>query len=145
VDARSPIAGTADPPSGTSPARGWVLGLAAWSLLVWGTRIDNILSDPALDGAGQAWRVALALSFVVPALTAGVRWRRRSGPESRPWAAAFLAWWTILVWIVRAGGIAAGDHDAAFITVHLVLAAVSIALAVVVLRLLPAPRSLLRR
>jgi hypothetical protein len=39
-----------------------------------------------------------------------------------------LAAWTVVVWVVRAIGIATGDHEAAFIAVHLVLATVSIAL-----------------
>ena len=45
-----------------------------------------------------------------------------------------LAGWTVAVWIVRTVGIATGDHDAAFIAVHVVLAVVSIALSVLALR-----------
>ena len=40
-----------------------------------------------------------------------------------------LAVWTVAVWAVRAVGIAFADHAAAFIAVHLVLAAVSTVLA----------------
>jgi hypothetical protein len=116
-----------------------VLTLTAWSLLVWGTRIDNIMSDDSLDGAGQAWRVALALSFVVLAVAAVVRWWHHTGPRGRPLVAVALAWWTIVVWIVRGLGIALGDHEAAFIAVHLILAVVSIGLGVVVVRSLSGP------
>lgn len=116
-----------------------MLTLVVWSLLVWGTRIDNILADESLDGAGQAWRVALALSFVVLAVATAGRWWRRTGPRGRPVVALVLAWWTIVVWIVRGIGIAFGDHDAAFIAVHLILAVVSIGLGVVVVRSLSGP------
>lgn len=112
-----------------------------WSLFVWATRIDNIVGDESLDGFGQAWRSALALSFVVLAVVAGLRWRRRTGPQGRPLVAVVLAWWTIGVWLVRGVGIAFGDHEAAFIVVHLVLAVVSIALAALVLRSLSDPSS----
>jgi hypothetical protein len=45
-----------------------------------------------------------------------------------------LAGWTTVVWAVRATGIATADHDGAFVAVHLVLAAVSIVLAVLAVR-----------
>jgi hypothetical protein len=144
MDAAAETAVGSAPATDRSPGRALVLTLVAWSLVVWGTRIDNIVSDESLDGAGQAWRVALALSFVVPAVVVGARWWPRSGPRSRPWPAEALAWWTIVVWIVRGAGIALGDHDAAFIAVHLVLAVVSIGIAGGVLRSLsgrPTPSS----
>ena len=53
-----------------------------------------------------------------------------------------LAGWTVAVWVVRAVDIAAlSDHDTAFVVVHLVLAAVSIALSVWVARDLSPRRS----
>ena len=108
------------------------LVLCAWSLLVWTTRIRNIWTDDALDTGEQWARTALALSFTALALAAGGAVLAR-----RPWwptAARVLALWTIGVWVVRAVGIATADHDGAFIAVHLVLAALSIALAALVLR-----------
>jgi hypothetical protein len=57
---------------------------------------------------------------------------RRSAWRDR--AVRLLAGWTIVVWVVRSVGIANADHDGAFIAVHLVLAAISIALAVAALR-----------
>lgn len=101
---------------------------------MWATRIDNIVGDESLDAFGRAWRLALALSFVVLAVAAGVRWRRRTGPSGRPLVAVGLAWWTIGVWIIRGGGLALAEHEIAFIVVHLALAAVSIVLAAQVLR-----------
>ena len=64
-----------------------------------------------------------------------------------PWrglAVKALAGWTIAVWLFRAFGIATGDHDTAFVTVHLALAIVSIALSVLAVlegarSVLPAP------
>jgi hypothetical protein len=119
-------------PAASGSARRWVIVLALWSLLVWGTRIDNIVADSDLTTAGQFWRVALALSFVVPALITLLLWWRRPGARSAASLALVLAGWTVVVWIIRGFGIALGDHEAAFIAVHLVLAVVSIALAAVV-------------
>jgi hypothetical protein len=106
--------------------------LCAWTLLVWTTRIGNIWGDDDLS-TGEKWgRTGLAMSFTVLAIAVGWALYRR-----RPWrslAVKALAGWTIGVWITRSIGIATGDHDTAFIVVHLVLAAVSIALAVLAVR-----------
>lgn len=109
------------------------LVLSVWTLLVWTTRINNIWADDELTTAGQIGRTALALSFTVLALgpvVAAVR-ARRSGAVpawTAGWIRAF-AVWTIAVWLVRAVQIATADHGAAFIAVHVVLAAASIGLA----------------
>jgi hypothetical protein len=110
------------------------LALVAWTFLVWTTRIANIWRDEALDTAGKVGRTALALSFTLLAVAVLVAiWRRLPARTTR--AAVFaLAAWTTGVWIVRGIGIAAGDHEAAFIVVHLVLAVVSITLAALAVR-----------
>jgi hypothetical protein len=102
------------------------IALVVWTLLVWTTRIGNIWGDDALS-TGEKWgRTGLALSFTILALaTAWALWRRAGWVRT---ATLVLAGWTVAVWVVRAVGIATGDHEAAFIAVHLVLAAVSIAL-----------------
>jgi hypothetical protein len=102
------------------------LVLVAWTVLVWTTRIGNIWGDEALS-TGEKWgRTGLAGSFtLLAAVVAWALWRRSQW--LRP-AVAALAAWTVIVWIVRAVGIATGDHEAAFIAVHLVLATVSITL-----------------
>lgn len=101
--------------------------LVAWTLLVWTTRIGNIWGDDALT-TGEKWgRTGLALSFTALAASVVIGVVRRE-----PWlrlAVLALAGWTVGVWAVRSVGIATGDHSAAFIAVHLVLATVSIALA----------------
>jgi len=105
--------------------------------VVWATRIDNVLGQDDLTPAGRAARLALALSFTILGVALlVVAWRARgrelSGAERLLIAVTTL--WTIGVWVVRGIGIAVGDHEAAFIAVHTVLAVVSIALAAVTLR-----------
>lgn len=108
------------------------IGLCAWTLLVWTTRIGNIWGDDELT-SGEKWgRTALALSFTALALAVGYALYRRA--TWRGLAVKVLAGWTIGVWVTRSFGIATGDHDAAFIAVHLVLAVVSIALSVLAVR-----------
>jgi hypothetical protein len=106
--------------------------LVAWSLFVWTTRIGNIWGDDALTN-GEKWgRTGLALSFTALAAIVAVALYRRV-----PWldiAVKALAGWTIGVWVTRSFGIATGGHSAAFITVHLLLAVVSIALSVLAVR-----------
>ena len=116
----------------STPRPPLVITLIVWTILVWTTRIGNIWGDDALSD-GEKWgRTGLALSFTALAVAAawavwrGVTWRRGA-----VWA---LAGWTVAVWVVRSVGIATGDHEAAFITVHLVLAAVSTALSVLAVR-----------
>lgn len=100
------------------------LVLAAWTLFVWGGRIRNALTD-----SGGAGPVVLALTFVALAV-AVLATRGRRAP-----VVLALAGWTVAVWVPRAVDIALlSDHDAAFVVVHLVLAAVSVVLAAWVAR-----------
>ncbi len=106
--------------------RRWTIALGAWTVLVWTTRIVNIAGDEALTGMQKAGRTLLALSFTALVVAVGYALAQR-----RRWlddAVRSLAFWTIGVWIVRALGIVSGDHDAAFVLVHLLLAAVSVGL-----------------
>jgi hypothetical protein len=108
------------------------VALAVWSLVVWTTRIRNIWTDDDLS-AGEQWsRTALSLSFTVLAVAVLYAVLR-----DRPWRASLvtiLGGWTIAVWVVRSIGIATADHDGAFIAVHLVLAVISGALALLAIR-----------
>jgi hypothetical protein len=108
------------------------VALCAWTLLVWTTRIGNIWGDDDLTD-GEKWgRTGLALSFTALVLVVGYALLRHT-----PWrglAVKVLAGWTVGVWAVRSLGIATGDHDAGFVIVHLVLAAISIALALLAVR-----------
>lgn len=108
-------------------SRRWTIALCAWTAVVWTTRIGNIWNDAALT-EGEKWgRTALALSFT--ALLVAVLVTLRADLAVRRVLVLALAGWTTVVWVVRAAGIATGDHDAAFVAVHLVLAVVSIGLA----------------
>ena len=91
------------------------LVLALWSLFVWGVRIRN--------AAGEMGPTLVAVTFVALAVAVLVT---RGG--RLPTLA--LAGWTAAVWVVRLVDIALlSDHEAAFVVVHAVLAAVSFALA----------------
>jgi len=117
--------------------RRWLAALGVWTLLVWATRIDNVLAQDDLTGAGRAARLALALSFTVGGVALlTVAWRARGRTVCRAEALVVdvVCWWTIVVWAVRGVQIALGDHDAAFIVVHVLLGIVSIALAAMTLR-----------
>jgi hypothetical protein len=117
-----------------------LLVFAAWTVLIWATRIDNVLGDPDLSTGGQAARLALAVSFVVLGASVGVL-AVRNRPLTRPGRSlvAVAVGWTIAVWLVRGGQIVVGDHSAAFVAVHLVLATASIGLALAAARTLRTP------
>jgi hypothetical protein len=87
----------------------------AWTVFVWAGRIRN------------GGSVLLAGSFLVlAALVVFSLWKRR------PWlrySVTALVVWTIAVWAVRTPMILAHDHPADFKAVHVVLAVVSIGLA----------------
>lgn len=109
------------------------LVLALWTLLVWTTRIRNIWTDDALEVGGQLWRTALAAAFTAFAVLTVLAWwraRRRAVWSWTPALVRTFAVWTVAVWLVRGTQIVLGDHGAAFIAVHTVLAVVSIGLAV---------------
>jgi hypothetical protein len=111
------------------PVVAWALVL--WTLFVWGTRIANILTD-----GGGAGALAVAVGLTALGLAAGA-----SLVGARlPWALPALAVGTVVVWAVRVPLVLAHDHEAGFVVVHLVLAAVSVALAVGALRAVPGHR-----
>jgi hypothetical protein len=102
--------------------------LVGWTLFVWTTRVGNIWRDHALDAGQKLGRTGLALSLTALAVVTLVAYVQR-----RPWltpAVLVLAGWTTAVWIERSVGIATGDHGAGFVTVHIILAVISIALSV---------------
>lgn len=115
-----------------------VLIFALWTLFVWGGRLRNLWLDPG--GFAEASRWSLVGSIVFTALglaVVGVWLASRFGSganliprliERIPVFA--LAGLTTVVWLIRAVDIALGDHSVAFIAVHVVLAVISIGLAV---------------
>jgi hypothetical protein len=106
--------------------------LVGWTFFVWTTRIGNIWRDHSLSGGQKVGSTALALSFTALAALVLVAYVQR-----RTWlsgAVLVLAGWTTGVWIVRFAAIVGDDHAAGFVAVHLVLAIVSIGLAVMATR-----------
>lgn len=93
--------------------------LAAWTAVIWGSRIRNILDDGGGTGA-----LVVAVGLVALAVAVAVDAR----------AVPLLAATTVAVWVVRVPLVLSHGHGAAFVVVHLVLAAVSVALAVVAWR-----------
>jgi hypothetical protein len=102
-------------------------------LLVWGTRISNILSD---DGGTGALVVAAGLTALAVAALASLL------GAPLPWAVPALAVATLVVWAVRVPLLLGNGHGAAFVVVHVVLATASVVLAVGALR--TSPRRLTR-
>lgn len=92
-----------------------VYALPIWTLLVWTTRIRNIVS-----GDWSAVDLLLPLGLTVLAVVALVR--RRPGVQ-------VLAAATVAVWAVRLPFVLVHDHPAGFKVVHAVLAVASFALA----------------
>jgi hypothetical protein len=122
---------------GGAPSALWAVGaFVAWTLFVWIGRIRNALTDPDLTGTDRLGPLVLSTVFVVGAIVLGAV-LYRDHVTATPASARLLrsvarvvGGYTIAVWIVRAGDIAlGGDHDAAFVAVHVVLAVVSTALA----------------
>lgn len=114
-----------------------VLVFALWTLFVWGGRLRNLWLDPGGFAEASRWSLVGSIAFTTLGLgVLGLWLARRFRPESsgllRPaiWALAAL---TTGVWLLRGVDIALGDHELGFIVVHVVLAVVSIGLALAAL------------
>jgi hypothetical protein len=106
---------------------------AGWTLFVWVGRIRNLAQEPGPIAEASRWSLLGSVAFTVLGLlllatSASARLGSGRGPL-RPVVAALGAL-TTGVWVVRALDIALGDHSIGFVVVHLVLAVVSIGLAV---------------
>jgi hypothetical protein len=104
---------------------GALVALLAWTVLVWSSRIRNVLGNEELDAGGRTVRLLVVAVFLGLAAVVVARWRR---PDRGRWVAVLCAW-TAGLWIVQMVGILLDDHDAGFVAIHAVLAAVSIGLA----------------
>ena len=119
------------------PGRRLLVAFGAWTLFVWATRIGTAFEQDDLSGLDRVGRVGMAVSFTLVSLALlAVAWRARGRllTTGELLVVRAAAAWTVGVWAVRGVQIALADHEAAFIVVHLVLAAVSIALAVATVR-----------
>ena len=114
----------------------WILALGGWTFFVWSQRISNVLADDELGGVARAWRLGVAVLFVVSAvaLVAGVVMGQRSG-TTPSWVARLgvgLAVVGSAWWLIRGGQILVGDWDLGFKAVHTVLAVIVVGLSVMV-------------
>lgn len=94
--------------------------LPVWTLLIWTTRIRNVVDD-----GGSAGDLLVPVALTLLAVAALVDRHR---------ALLALAAVTVVVWAVRVPLLLTRDHSAAFVVVHLVLAVVSVGLAVLAWR-----------
>lgn len=116
-------------------ARRWAAPLVVWTLLVWVSRIRNILSNDDLDGFGTAWRLGAAVIFLALGGACG-SWLARGRPGGG--SLMVLAVWSVGYWLIRGVGILLdSSHNAGFKVVHSLLMLVTfglVGLAVVGLR-----------
>jgi len=112
-----------------------------WTLFVWGGRLRNLNTDPGGFAEASRWSLVGSVLFTILGLAvvgAAILRRVRAGSRMTSVAASTaltaLAALTVTVWVVRAVDIAIGDHSVGFIAVHVVLAVVSIGLAILSVR-----------
>jgi len=112
-----------------------------WTIFVWGiVRVRNIMGDADLTGSERTWPLILAASLWVPAavllmVLVITLIRKKPFAQAATVGVAVLGVWTTLVWMVRAFDIAlVSDRELPFIVVHLVLAVISVGLAVLAAR-----------
>ena len=116
-----------------------LIALAVWTLLVWVSRIRNVLADDDLTGNEQLSRIALAASFVVLGSALALLLLRQIVIGGDRFAALrqvglVLAIYGIAVWLVQGTDILAGDYSVGFKAIHTALAIVTIALGTLVIR-----------
>ena len=109
----------------------------AWTLFVWIGRIRNATSDPDLSGSDRVLPLVLSAAFLVGAVVVAALLYRDHVAGTASSAAALrlgvrvVGALTIAFWLVRAVQIAINNpDDLPFVVVHVVLAVVSIGLAV---------------
>ncbi len=110
--------------------------LVGWTAVVWVGRLRNVLGEDGLTAGARAWRILIAVVFLVAAalvatLPLGL-WHRRPLGSTR--LVSVFCLWTIVFWAVRGGGLLFAEHEAGFKVAHTMLALVSIGLAVLLQR-----------
>ena len=127
-------------PTITHRARLLVTVLAGWSLFVWATRLNHTWTSATEGLVAKLSSTVFALALIVAAVAAVSEVWRRDGHRAVLFARV-LCGGTILVWLVRAPMILLGGWDIGFVVVHMVLAAASVALAVVTWKAVGRPAS----
>lgn len=100
--------------------------------MIWLARIRNIAADDSLGTGGRALWLVPAVVFGFGGLLAIAAWWRGGAALARPLTAVVAA--VVLYWPVRTVLILLDGRSMAFRLVHLVLAVVSVGLAVAVWR-----------
>ncbi|MGI8662960.1 MAG: hypothetical protein ACR2LQ_07085 [Acidimicrobiales bacterium] len=109
-------------------ARRWITAFAVWTGYCWGTRIKNALGDDTSTSVTKAAIVVWSMVLVFGALALLVAARSTTLPRQRIVDVVLAV--TVASWTASAISMLVGGRGAAFIAVHLTLAAVSIALGV---------------
>jgi prepilin signal peptidase PulO-like enzyme (type II secretory pathway) len=105
-----------------------VYAFAAWTVVVWATRIRNILGDDAMERPEKVGRVGLSITFTTLGLAVAVSLWRRLHPAVYALVVG-LAGWTTGVWVLMAGSISLDpSHSGRFKAIHFGLAAFSVLL-----------------
>lgn len=110
------------------------LGLAGWTVFVWGQRITNVIADDDLAGFARTWRLVVAVGFTAAAIAGGVLVLTR-----RPQARTVLVGLAVVGsgwWLIRGAQTLFADFSVGFKVVHTVLALVTVALSALVWRAL---------
>ncbi len=119
----------------------------AWTLFVWVGRLRNLWQEPGPLSEVSTWSLVGSLVFTVAALSVASLWVATRffsfGAPGLRVVVFGLAAFTTVIWLIRAVDIALGDHSVPFIVVHVVLAVVSIGLAVFASRSLLQPRTVI--
>lgn len=94
--------------------------LAAWTLLLWSTRIRNALDDSELVGWTRTWQIGISVLFVVVGIVLGLLSLVRpmwAIPVGLVLAVGGSIWWAI-----RGTGVVLADYELGFTLVHVALA-----------------------
>ncbi len=101
------------------------LALGAWTLLLWFTRVRNVLADADLAGWSKTWQLGISVIFVVVALGLVGLSLAKDNPALRTLAIRIslgLAVFGSVWWAIRGVNTLFNDHSVAFKLVHTVLA-----------------------
>jgi hypothetical protein len=105
-----------------------VYTFAAWTVVVWATRIRNILGDDAMERPEKVGRVGLSLTFATLGIAVAASLWRQVHPAVYALVVG-LAGWTTGVWALMSGSIFVDPtHSGAFKAIHFGLAAFSVLL-----------------
>ena len=112
--------------AGVTAATRWTIAFGAWTVFVWGTRIRTALGDDDMAAAAKAAVVVWSLTLVAAGVLVIVRRRQE--------VVRAVLGLTVASWAVAAVSMLTGARGAAFVAVHLTLAALSIAIGVAAYR-----------